>query len=178
MFRHCQKLVGSNTNNNQTKFMKMKKMLIVALAAGALFACGSPLLAQDANTPPPGGAPGGAPGGGRRGGPMTTDALIARIQMALGDTNKLTDVELPKVKTVLDDMIKKQTDLRADQSLSPEDRTAKRTAILKDASDAIKAIVTADQFAIVQPILQQAGRGRRGGGGAGGPPPAAPPAQP
>jgi hypothetical protein len=164
-------------NNNQTKFMKMKKMLIVALAAGALFACGSPLLAQDANTPPPG----GAPGGGRRGGPMTTDALIARIQMALGDTNKLTDVELPKVKTVLDDMIKKQTDLRADQSLSPEDRTTKRTAILKDATDAIKAILTADQFAIVQPILQQAGRGRRGGGGpggAGGPPPGAPPAQP
>ena len=158
--------------------MKMKKMLIVALAAGALFACGSPLLAQDANTPPPGGAPGGAPGGGRRGGPMTTDALIARFQMALGDTNKLTDVELPKVKTVLDDMIKKQTDLRADQSVAQEDRAAKRMAIVKDASDAIKGILTADQFAIVQPILQQAGRGRRGGGGAGGPPPAAPPAQP
>jgi hypothetical protein len=174
MFRHCQKLVGLNTNNNQTKFMKMKKMLIVALAAGALFACGSPLLAQDANTPPPG----GAPGGGRRGGPVTTDALIARFQMALGDTNKLTDVELPKVKTVLDDMIKKQTDLRADQSIAQEDRATKRAAILKDASDAIKAILTADQFAIVQPILQQAGRGRRGGGGAGGPPPAAPPAQP
>jgi hypothetical protein len=154
--------------------MKMKNMLIAALTAGTLLACSLPLLAQDANTPPPGGAPGGAPGGGRRGGPITSDALIARFQTALGDTNKLSDGIIAKVKPVLDDMIKKQTDLRADQSLSQEDRTTKRTAIMTEASDAIKAIVTPDQFAIIQPILQQAGRGRRGGGA---PPPAAPPQQ-
>jgi Spy/CpxP family protein refolding chaperone len=151
--------------------MKMKKMFIAALTAGTLLACSMPLLAQDAPTPPPGG---GAPGGGRRGGPMNSDALIARFQTALGDTNKLSDEIVAKVKPVLDDMIKKVTDLRADQSLSPEDRTTKRTAIMTEASDAIKAIVTPAQFAIIQPILQQAGRGgRRGGGGA--PPPAAPP---
>jgi len=77
---------------------------------------------------------------------------------------------------VLDDMIKKITDLRADQTLSPEDRTTKRMAILTEASDAVKALVTADQFAVIQPLLQQAGRGgRRGGGGGAPPPPAAPP---
>jgi Spy/CpxP family protein refolding chaperone len=161
-----------NTNNNQTKFMKMKKMLIAALTAGTLLACSLPLLAQDAPTPPPG----GAPGGGRRGGPMTSDALIARFQTALGDTNKLSDDIIAKVKPVLDDMIKKQTDLRADQTLSPEDRTTKRTAIMTEASDALKAIVTPAQFAIIQPLLQQAGRGgRRGGAGGAPPPPAAPP---
>ena len=153
--------------------MKIKTLLIAALTAGTMLACSLPLLAQDAPTPPPGG---GAPGGGRRGGPMNPDALIARFQTALGDTNKLSDEIVAKVKPVLDDMIKKVTDLRADQSLSPEDRTTKRTAIMTEASDAIKAIVTPAQFAIIQPLLQQAGRGgRRGGGGA--PPPAAPPQQ-
>jgi hypothetical protein len=153
--------------------MKIKTLLIAALTAGTMLACSLPLLAQDAPTPPPGG---GAPGGGRRGGPMNSDALIARFQTALGDTNKLSDEIVAKVKPVLDDMIKKVTDLRADQSLSPEDRTTKRTAIMTEASDAIKAIVTPAQFAIIQPLLQQAGRGgRRGGGGA--PPPAAPPQQ-
>jgi hypothetical protein len=152
--------------------MKMKTMLMAALAAGTLLACTSPLLAQDATNTPPA----GAPGGGRRGGPMTSDALITRFQTALGDTNKLSDDIIAKVKPVLDDMIKKVTDLRADQSLSPEDRTTKRTAIMTEASDALKAIVTADQFTVIQPILQQAGRGGRRGGGGGAPPPP-PPAQ-
>jgi Spy/CpxP family protein refolding chaperone len=138
--------------------MKMKTMLMAALAAGTLLACTSPLLAQDATNTPPAGAPGGG-GGGR-----------------LGDTNKLSDDIIAKVKPVLDDMIKKVTDLRADQSLSPEDRTTKRTAIMTEASDALKAIVTADQFTVIQPILQQAGRGGRRGGGGGAPPPP-PPAQ-
>jgi hypothetical protein len=153
--------------------MKIKNILVAALAAGALFACGSPLLAQDAtNTPPAGGPP---PGGGARGrGVMTSDALITRIQTALGDTNKLSDDVVAKVKPVLDDMLKKMADLRADQTVAQEDRAAKRTAILKDASDAVKALVTADQFTVIQPLLQRAGGGRRGGG----PPPAAPPAQP
>jgi hypothetical protein len=165
--------VETNTNNNQTKFMKsMKSKLFAALAAGTLLACSLPLLAQDTNTPPPAG---GAPGGGRRGGaPMTSDALIARFQTALGDTNKLADDVVAKVKPVLDDMIKKITDLRADQTVAQADRAAKRMAIITEASDAIKAIVTSDQFTVIQPILQQAGRGGRRGGGGGAPPPPAP----
>jgi hypothetical protein len=152
--------------------MKMKTMLIAALTAGTLLACSLPLLAQDAPTPPPaGGAPGG---GGRRGGAMTSDAMIARFQTAL-ETNKLSDDVIAKLKPVLDDMIKKQTDLRADQSIAPEDRTTKRAAIVKDASDAVKAIVTAEQFTVIQPLLARAGGGRRGGGGGAPPPPAAPP---
>src|SRR5476649_2244308 len=150
----------------------MKSMMVAALAVGTLFACNTAVLAQPAGgagTPPAG-------GGGGRGGPMTSDALIARFQTALGDTNKLSDDIIAKVKPVLDDMIKKVTDLRADQSLSPEDRTTKRTAIMTEASDALKAIVTADQFTVIQPILQQAGRGGRRGGGGGAPPPP-PPAQ-
>jgi Spy/CpxP family protein refolding chaperone len=166
-------------NNNPVKYMKsMKSMMVAALVVGSLIACN----AQPAGGAPGGGAPGaGAPGGGgRRGGaPMTTDGLITTFQTALGDANKLTEAELPKVKTVLDDMIKKQADLRADQSVAQADRATKRTAIITEASAALKAILTPAQFAIVEPLLQQAGRGGRGGrrgaggaGGAGAPPPA------
>jgi hypothetical protein len=149
----------------------MKPMLVAALVVGSLLACSTATFAQAGGAP--GGAPGaGAPGGGRggRGGPQTSDTLITRFQTALGDTNKLSDAIVAKVKPVLDTMIKKQTDLRADTTVTPADMPTKMAAITTEASDAIKAIVTPAQFAIIQPLLQRGGRGggRRGGGGGGG----------
>ena len=143
-------------------------MLVAALVAGGLFACSTAVFAQAG-----GGAPAvpGGPGGGRRG-LMTSDAFIARFQKALGETNKISDALIPRVKVVLDDMIKKMTDLRADQSIARADRASKRTAITTEASDALKAILTPDQFKVVQPLIQ---RNRRPAGGGGAPPPAAPP---
>ncbi len=104
---------------------------------------------------------------------MSSDALIARLQKALGETNKLSDATLAKVKPVLDDMMKKQADLRNDRTIKNQaDRAIKRDAITTAASDAVKAIVTPAQFAIMQPVLPQTtGSGGIGGGGAA--PPAA-----
>jgi len=154
-------------------------MLVAALVAGSLFACSTDTFAQAGGAP--GGAPGaGAPGGGRggRGGAQTSDAMIARFQTALGDTNKLSDDVIAKVKPVLDTMIKKRTDLMADTTVDAADRPTKMTAITTEASDAIKAIVTPAQFTIIQPLLQRGarggGRGGRGGGGGGGAPAPAP----
>ena len=145
-------------------------MMAAALVVGSLFACSTATFAQ----PAAGGTP---PAGGGRRGPITSDAMITRFQTALGDANKLTDAEIPQVKTVLDDMLKKQTDLRNDTTTAAADKRTKRTAITTEASDAIKAIVTPAQFTIIQPILQRTGgRGGRGGAGGGTPPPAAPPA--
>jgi len=139
--------------------MKLNKnMLVAALVAGSLLVCSSAALAQA----------GGGTGGGRRG-PMTSDTMITRFQTALGETNKLSDDVIAKVKPVLDKMIQEQTDLRADTTIAQADRATKRAAITKEASDAIQAIVTADQFKVIQPLLQ---RGRRGGGGGGAPAPA------
>jgi hypothetical protein len=137
----------------------MKSMMVAALVVGSLVACSTATFAQ--------------PAGGRRGAP-TSDAMITRFQTALGETNKLTDAEIPQVKTALDAMIKKMADLRADTTLAQTDRATKRTAITTEASDAIKAVVTPAQFAVIQPLLQRGG-GRRGGKGGGNPPPAAPP---
>jgi len=152
----------------------MKPMLVAALVAGSLFACNTVVLAQAGGTPAPGaGAPGagGPRGGGRM---MTSDALMTRLQTALGETNKLSDAQVPKVKAVFDDQIKKMTDLRNDQSIAQADRGTKRTAIQTETSNALKAILTPAQFAVYQ-ALPQGGRGGRGGGAGGGgaPPPAA-----
>lgn len=144
----------------------MKPMLVAALVVGSLFACNTSVLAQAAG----GAAAAGAVRGARAA--QTSDTLIASFQAALGTTNKLSDAIVAKVKPVLDDMIKKQTDLRADTTVAQADRATKRAAIVTAASDAIKAIVTPAQFAIIQPLLQQvggrAGRAGRAGGAAGG----------
>ncbi len=142
----------------------MKIMLVAALAVGTLIACSTPVLAQN----------GGGAGGGRRG-PMSSDAMIARFQTALGDTDKLTDDEITKVKPVLDDYIKQLTALRADTTTAAADKMAKRKTIATQTSDSLKAIVTPAQFTIIQPLILRSGRhggGNNGGGGAPAPTPA------
>jgi hypothetical protein len=137
--------------------MKLSKLLLVAmLIAGGLIAGNSSLLAQigpGAST----GAPAGGGGVTLRGGA----AMLPRFQAMLGETNKLTADEITKVTPVLDAMIKKQVDLGADTTVVQADRATRRAAITTEASDAIKAIVTPSQFAVIQPLLQ--GGGRRGG---------------
>jgi hypothetical protein len=135
--------------------MKLTKtILVAALVVGSLFAGSTAVFAQAGG------------GGGRRA--MTSDAMIARFQTALGETNKLTDAEIPQVKAALDTMITNMVALRADTTIAAADKRTKRMAIITDASNALKAIVTPDQFTVIQPLLQRAGGGRRGGGGGGG----------
>jgi Spy/CpxP family protein refolding chaperone len=141
--------------------MKITKPLIItALVAGNLLAWGLVLQAQDAtNTPPatrPAGPPPG-PRGGMRGGPT-----LEQLTTALN----LTDDQKPKVKAALDTRDQKMTDLRADTTLSQEDRRTKMQAIRQDMSDQMKAVLTTEQFAKWQQMAQ---RGRRNGPPPGGP---------
>ena len=148
--------------------MKLTKpLLFAALVAGSLFTGSLTLQAQNAPAAPPAGGPGAGARGAR--GAATSDTLITRFQAALGETNKLSDAVVAKIKPVLDIMIKAQADLRDDTSIAQAERATKRAAIVTTASDAIKAIVTPAQFTIIQPLLQAGGRGGRGArGGAGG----------
>jgi hypothetical protein len=127
-------------------------MIIAALAAGALLACGSSLRAQDAttNTPPAGQRPPGS----------RTMFSLDRIAKQL----KLTDDVKAKVAPIIESLNKKLTDLREDTTLSREDRMAKRKTILEDITAQLKPILTDDQFAEWQKIST---RGHR-------PPPPAP----
>ena len=144
-----------------------KPLIITALVAGNLLAWNLALHAQDAtNTPPAappaGGPPPGGPGGpggprGMRGGP-TLDQLTTALS--------LTDDQKAKIKPILDAQRQKMTDLRADTTLSPEDRRTKMQAIRQDMSDQMKAVLTAEQFGKWQQMSQ---RGRRNGPPPGGP---------
>jgi Spy/CpxP family protein refolding chaperone len=141
-----------------------RTMLIAALAAGALLACSSTLLAQDATTNTPAANP---PAGGMRGRGGPT---LAQLTTALN----LTDDQKPKVQAVLDDQKKQMTDLRNDpdfSSMSQADRRTKMQAIRADITAKMKAILTDDQFA----KYQKMGGRNRGGAGGGNPPPAAAP---
>src|ERR1017187_3628793 len=155
--------------------ISMKPLLVAALVVGSLCACNTEVLAQAGGAGAPGAGAGAPGGGGRRGGAMTSDAMLTRLQTALGETNKLSDAQIPKVKAVFDDQIKKMTDMRNDTTIAQADLAAKRMAIQTEANDALKAILTPAQFTIYNSLPRGGGRGGRGGAGGagGGAPPAA-----
>jgi hypothetical protein len=150
----------------------MKTMLVAALVVGSLFVCDTVLFAQaGGGAGAAGGGAGAAGGGARRGGgrAMTSDSMMTRLETALGQTNKLSEAQIPKVKAVFDDQIKKQTALRNDTTVAQADRATKRRDIQTAANDQLKAILTPAQFTIYQSTNQRGNaRGGRRGGAAGG----------
>jgi Spy/CpxP family protein refolding chaperone len=138
-----------------------KTLLIAALAAGALFAGSSSLLAQDStNTPPP-----GANGSGVKGG-----------RHDIAKELDLTDAQKPKFQEIMKGSMDKRKALRDDTSLTQEDRKAKMKEIQEDTATQMKALLTPEQFTKWQELSKKM-RGNRPppGGGAGGPPPAGTP---
>jgi len=138
--------------------MKLSKSLIIA----ALVAGSAVLQAQTTTNLPPAGPPPGVPRAGGR--MITSDAMMMRLQTVLGETNKLSEAQIPKVKAVFDDQIKKMTDLRNDTTIARADIAAKRMAIQTETADALKAVLTPAQFEIYQSLPRIGGR-RAGGGG-------------
>ncbi len=137
---------------------------MAALAAGALLAGSSSLLAQDSPQTPPAG---GAQGGGMRGRGPNLEQLTKALE--------LTDDQKPKVKAVLDETTEKIGEVRKDPGfadLSREDKMAKMKPIRDAMTAKMKAILTAEQFAKYEKMGQNM-RGNRppgGGPGAGAPP--------
>ena len=89
----------------------------------------------------------------------------------------LTDDQKPKVKVALDAQKQEMTDLRADTSLSQEDRRAKMKTIREEFTAKLKDILTPEQFEKWQKISQHMRRNGPPGGDtdAGTPPPPPPP---
>jgi hypothetical protein len=97
---------------------------------------------------------------------MAANAMMRRLETALGETNKLSEAQLPKVKAVFDDQVKKMLDLRNDTTAARTDLAAKRMAIQKETAEALKAVLTPDQFAVYQSSPRVGGRAVGGGGAA------------
>jgi Spy/CpxP family protein refolding chaperone len=138
--------------------MKLNKtLMIAALVAGSVFAADVAVRAQDAtNTPPAGARPPGA-----RSRP-NFDNMAAQLA--------LTDDQKTKAKPVIEEMQKKQAEVRNDSSLTdPTERRAKNKEIRDAATAKLKDILTPEQLA----KWEKMGQGqRRPAGGAGAPPPA------
>ncbi len=145
--------------------MKLSKSLIIAaLAAGSLFAGSAALQAQTGTNVPPAVPPPGIPRAG--GQMMAANAMMTRLRTALGETNKLSDAQIPKVKAVFDDQVKKMMDLRNDTTVARTDLAAKRMAIQKETAEALKAVLTPEQFAVYQSSPRVGGHPVGGGGAA------------
>ena len=141
--------------------MKLNKTLMIALAAGSLFAS-SPLQAQDAPKDKPADNKPTAPAPGMRRAPgLSLENLAKQLD--------LTDDQKVKIKPILEDLQKQIAELRKDTSVAPEDRPAKMKTIREGISAKLKEILTAEQFA----KWEKLGPGMRRPGGAGGPLPAA-----
>jgi protein CpxP len=159
--------------------MKLNTKNIVALMAlGGTMAFAPALLAQDASTnAPAGGPPAGAPGGGQMRG-QNADQMVQRLTTRLN----LTTDEQAKVKPIIENQMQQMMAIRQDQD--PQDRRTKMIALRQETMTNMETVLTSDQFAQYQQMMQR--RRPMGQGGPGGntnapsvtPPPApAPPQQ-
>jgi periplasmic protein CpxP/Spy len=143
------------------ELMKFTKTSLVIMAISGVLALSASSHAQT-NTPP-GGRQGQGQGAGARG--RGAEQQLQQYSEQL----KLTDAQKPKVKAALEEQVKKLQDLRADTTMSQQDRRTKMQTIRDDFGKQMKEILTADQYKKFEEMQQQ-NRGRRqgGAGGAGG----------
>ena len=129
-----------------------KTMLMDALAAGALLAGSLSLSSQNSTNTPP----------------ASTNGTGMKGRSNLIKELNLTEDQKPKFQEILKGAQEKRKALRADASLTPEERKAKVRTIQEDTNTQLKALLTPDQFA---KWLELSKRGHRNGPAAGTPPP-------
>ncbi len=140
----------------------------IAFCGAAL--CVAPLVAQtDAPPPPPGQMQGPPPpyGGPGRGGP---ERHLQMLQQELS----LTPDQTTQVKALLESERTKMEGLRANTTLSADDRRSQMMSIRQDENTKLRALLTPDQ-ATKYDAMQARMRERMQHDGNGGPPPPPPP---
>ena len=146
--------------------MKLSKISLALVAAAGLLSLASSVRAQDPAPATPTQPPANRRGGGGGAFLNPTNQLVA-LEKALGETNKLSDAQKPKIMAALEDQSKKMQELRGSGAAQEEIRT-KRTAITDDTAKKMKEVLNAEQFKQYEAFqTQQRGRGRRNGAGGG-----------
>jgi hypothetical protein len=127
----------------------MRKLsLIAAMALGGLVACSTLVTAQDSS--------GGAEKKGEKRG-MSVDRLVERYTEQL----PLPDAQKPKVKTVLEDSIKKRQEVMRDTSLEQQQKRDKFREIGEAQDKKMKGILNEDQFKKYQEMNEKMKKGGR-----------------
>lgn len=129
--------------------MKLSKTSLAIAAVSAFLAINSNTQAQNTNHSA-NARPRAAAGRG-------ADAQMDRLSEAL----TLTEDQKPKVKTILDDQMKKMRELRSDSATTQEDRRSKVQSIREETNKKMKEVLSADQFKKYEEFQKQ--RGRRNG---------------
>ena len=136
----------------------MKNLLFHVALCAAVLAGATSLFAQ---APPQGG------GQWQRGQMPTVEQRLERMTQALN----LTDDQQQKIKPILENEQTQMQGLRADTSLSQEDRMAKMKQIRETTSSQINPILNADQQKQYAEMMSRMGRGRGPGATPQAPPP-------
>jgi Spy/CpxP family protein refolding chaperone len=123
-----------------------KLSLIAAMALGGLVVCSTLATAQDSTNAPD-------RKGGKRG--MSADQMMERYTEQLS----LTDAQKPKVKTVIEDSMKKRRELFRDSSLDQEQKREKFRTVMDDQTKKMKEILTPDQFKKYQEMNEKMKKG-------------------
>jgi len=168
--RSCwEKKAGTEVMPN-AKEVKMR--FAGVLLCGAVLAI-VPAMAQDTPPPPPAqGDAQGPPPGGRGGGGMMNPAR--RLEMMQKQLN-LSPEQSTAIKAILDDEQTKMEAMRADTTMSREDRRSKMTTMHEAEKTKIEAVLTKDQNVKYEEMEARMRERRQQGGGGDGPPPPPPP---
>jgi Spy/CpxP family protein refolding chaperone len=118
------------------------------MALGGLVVCSTLATAQDSTNAPD-------KKGGTRG--MSADQLMERYTEQLS----LTDEQKPKVKTVIEDSMKKRRELFRDSSLDQEQKREKFRTVMDDQNKKMKEILTPDQFTKYQEMQEKMKKGKK-----------------
>jgi periplasmic protein CpxP/Spy len=118
-------------------YMKLNKTLaLVAVVAGSLLAGGALAQAQDSASST--NVPAGGAGKPRPRGAMNLDNLVKTLA--------LTDDQKTNFQAAMTDYTQKRRDVRADDSLSTEDKRAKYKELRDNFNAKLKDILTPDQY--------------------------------
>ena len=138
---------------------KVKFVLILGAALGLSATC---LSAQDQSGQPQPGQPqpGQSQGGGhhRRGGQVNTDKMLARMTQKLN----LSADQQSQLKPILADRQKQIQALRADSSLTPDDRRAKGKQVMQATNGQIEGILNDQQKQQWQQMKDERGEHHKG----------------
>src|ERR1700760_2434953 len=125
------------------EFIRMKKTMICALLTMAMACCGTALIAQtqDGSSQGQSGMGQGMGQGGQHRMPMSTDDRLQHMTQMLN----LTSDQQTKIRPILDNESTQMQALRADTSMSRDDKMTKMRSIRETTMGQITPILTSDQ---------------------------------
>jgi Spy/CpxP family protein refolding chaperone len=142
--------------------------------AAAVLLCGAGLVVsaaaaqQDVPPPPPDGQQQGPPPGGHQG--WDPERRVEMLQQRLD----LTADQTAQIRVIFADSRAKMEALRANESLSPQDRHAQAEALHQDQEAKVRGVLTPDQKLKYDEMQARQRERRRGGQGGAVPPPPPP----